>query len=123
MAKVIHSVAEHLCQREKTLVSAILLSSLQLSQGGLRGDKQRTDVELTLLKAEIEAIFNESNIDENCDTIASLLLPYRKNIRESLSQGNFAKAVTVMLEIGKVGTDRGIRGLWCAVYVECMGEV
>lgn len=78
---------------------------------------------MTLLKAEIEDIFNESNIDEDCETIASLLSPYRKAVRELLSQGNFVKAVTVMLEIGKVGTDRGIRGLWCAVYVKCMGEV
>ena len=33
----------------------------------------RTDIELTPLKAEIETIFNESNIDDDCDTIASLL--------------------------------------------------
>jgi len=37
----------------------------------------RTDIELTPLKAEIEAIFSERNIDEDCDTIASLLSPYR----------------------------------------------
>ena len=99
MAKVIHSVAGHLCQREEALVSAIQLSSLQLSQGGLRGDKQRTEIELPLLKAEIEAIFNESNIDEDYETIASLLSPYRKAVRELLSQGNFVKAVTALLEV------------------------
>lgn len=40
-------------------------------------DKSRTDIELTPLKAEIETVFNESNIDEDCDTIARLLSPYR----------------------------------------------
>lgn len=99
MAKVIHNVAGHLCQREEALVSAIQLSSLQLSQGGLRGDKQRTDIELTLLKAEIEAIFNESNIDKDCETIASLLSPYRKAVRELLSQGNYAETVTILTRI------------------------
>ncbi|ADY34690.1 hypothetical protein Bacsa_0077 [Phocaeicola salanitronis DSM 18170] len=59
----------------------------------------RTDIELTPLKAEIEAIFNESNIDDDCDTIASLLSPYQKAVRESLSQGNYAEAVTVLLEV------------------------
>ena len=62
-------------------------------------NKSRTDIELTPLKSEIEAIFNESNIDDDCDTIASLLSPYRETIRESLSQGNYAKAVTILLEI------------------------
>ena len=65
----------------------------------IAGDKQRTDIELTLLKAEIEDIFNESNIDEDYETIASLLSPYRKAVRELLSQGNFVKAVTVLLEV------------------------
>ena len=41
-------------------------------------DKSRTDIELTPLKAEIETVFNKRNIDEDCDTIANLLLPYRK---------------------------------------------
>lgn len=36
-------------------------------------EKTRTDIKLTPLKAEIETIFNESNIDDDCDTIASLL--------------------------------------------------
>ena len=39
-------------------------------------EKARTDIELTQLKAEIEAIFSERNIDEDCDTISSLLSPY-----------------------------------------------
>lgn len=62
-------------------------------------DNPRTDIELTPLKAEIEALFSESNIDEDCDTIARLLSPYRKMVRESLSQGNYADAVTILLEI------------------------
>lgn len=61
--------------------------------------KQRKDMELTPLKAEIEAIFNESNIDEDCDTIARLLSPYRKTVRESLSQGKYAEVVTMQLEV------------------------
>ena len=62
-------------------------------------DKSRTDIELTPLKAEIETVFNKRNIDEDCDTIANLLSPYRKMVRESLSQGNYADAVTILLEV------------------------
>lgn len=62
-------------------------------------DKLRTDIEVTPLKTEIEAIFSESNIDEDCDTIARLLSPYRKAIRESLNQGNYAEAVTNLLVV------------------------
>mgnify|MGYP007023358606 CR=1 FL=1 len=54
---------------------------------------------MTLLKAEIEDIFNESNIDEDCETISSLLSPYRKAVRELLSQGNYAEAITILLEV------------------------
>ena len=59
----------------------------------------RTDIELTPLKAEIEAIFSERNIDEDCDTIASLLSPYQKLVSSSLSQGRYAEAVTILLEV------------------------
>lgn len=62
-------------------------------------DNSRTNIELTPLKTEIEAIFSESNIDEDCDIIANLLSPYRETVRESLSQGNYADAVTILLEI------------------------
>ena len=62
-------------------------------------DKSRTDIELTPLKAEIETVFNKRNIDEDCDTIASLLAPYQKAVRESLSQGKYAEAVTVLIEV------------------------
>ena len=62
-------------------------------------EKARTDIELTPLKAEIEAIFSERNIDEDCDTIASLLSPYQKLVSSSLSQGRYAEAVTILLEV------------------------
>ena len=62
-------------------------------------EKARTDIELTPLKAEIEAIFSERNIDEDCDTIASLLSPYQELVSSSLSQGRYAEAVTILLEV------------------------
>lgn len=62
-------------------------------------DSSRTGIELTPLKTEIEAIFNESNIDEDCETISSLLSPYRKAVRELLSQGNYAETVTILTRI------------------------
>ena len=34
-------------------------------------DKQRTDIELAPLKAEIEAVFSKQNLDEDCGTIAA----------------------------------------------------
>ncbi len=54
---------------------------------------------MTPLKAEIEAVFSERSIYEDCDTIARLLLPYRKAVRESLIQGHYAEAVTILLEV------------------------
>ena len=62
-------------------------------------DKPRTDIELTPLKAEIETVFSERNLDEDCDTIARLLAPYRKSIQTSLSKGEYTTAVTVFLAI------------------------
>lgn len=62
-------------------------------------NNQRTDIEQTPLKAKIEAIFNENNIDDDCDTIASLPSPYRNNVSTLLSKGNYAEAVTVLLEV------------------------
>lgn len=62
-------------------------------------DKSRTDIELTPLKAEIETVFSKRNIDEDCDTIANLFSLYQKAVRESLSQGNYAEAVTILLEV------------------------
>ena len=50
-------------------------------------------------KNKIEAVFSEHNIDEDCDTIARLLSPYREVVRELLIQGNYAKAVTVLIEV------------------------
>lgn len=62
-------------------------------------DKPRTDIELTPLKAEIEAVFSKRNIDEDCDTIARLLAPYREAVNESLSQGKYDEAVSLLLEV------------------------
>ena len=62
-------------------------------------DKPRADIEQTPLKAEIETVFNKRNIDEDCDTIANLLSPYQKAVRELLSQGKYAEAVTVLIEV------------------------
>ena len=50
-------------------------------------------------KNKIEAIFSERNIDEDCDTIARLLSPYREVVRELLIQSNYAEAVTILLEV------------------------
>lgn len=44
-------------------------------------------------------MFIKQNLDEDYDTIARLLSPYRKAVRESLGQGNYAEAVTVLLEV------------------------
>ena len=54
---------------------------------------------MTKGKNKIEAVFSEHNIDEDCDTIARLLSPYREVVRELLIQGNYAKAVTVLIEV------------------------
>ena len=62
-------------------------------------EKPRTDIEQTPLKTEIEAVFSKHNIDEDCDTIARLLSPYRKTVNELISQGKYAEAVTILLEV------------------------
>ena len=62
-------------------------------------DKPRTDIELTPQKTEIEVVFSKHNIDEDCDTIARLLSPYRKTVNELLSHGKYAEAVTILLEV------------------------
>lgn len=51
------------------------------------------------LKSDIDAIFNKCNLDDDCETIAHLLSPYRKAVRESLSQGDYAEAITILLEM------------------------
>ena len=54
---------------------------------------------MTNEKNKIEAVFSARNIDEDCGTIASLLSPYRILVSSSLSQGNYAEAVTILLEV------------------------
>lgn len=62
-------------------------------------DKPRTDIELTPLKEGIELVFNKLNIDEDCGTIADLLLPYQENMYRYLISGNYADTVTILLEV------------------------
>ena len=59
----------------------------------------RTGIELTPLKADIEAACSKRNLDEDGDTIARLLSPYREMVQESLSRGDYAGAVTLLLEV------------------------
>ena len=62
-------------------------------------DKLCTDIELTPLKEEIELVFSKLNIDEDCGTIADLLLPYQENMCRYLISGNYANAITILLEV------------------------
>lgn len=62
-------------------------------------DQPRTDIQQIPLKAEIEAVFSPINLDEDCRTMARLLAPYRKAVNDSLSQGKYADAVTVLLDV------------------------
>ena len=62
-------------------------------------DKPRTDIELTPLKEGIELAFSKLNIDEDCGTIADLLLPYQENMYRYLISGNYSDAVTILLEV------------------------
>ena len=62
-------------------------------------EKPRTDIELTPLKTEIEAVFNKRNLDQDCNTISSLLSPYEETLREYLNTGNYADAITLLFEV------------------------
>lgn len=62
-------------------------------------EKPRTDIELTPLKEGIELVFSKLNIDEDCGTIADLLLPYQENMYRYLILGNYADTVTILLEV------------------------
>ena len=62
-------------------------------------DKPLTYIEQTPLKKEIELVFSKLNIDEDCDTIADLLLPYQENMCRYLISGNYADAVTILLKV------------------------
>ncbi len=39
------------------------------------------------------------NLDDDCDTIARLLAPYKQAVCESLGQGKYNEAVTILLEV------------------------
>lgn len=59
----------------------------------------RTDIEMTPLKEEIEAIFSPLNIDDDCSTIDSLLTPLVRKVRSLLVKGETGEAITIFLEI------------------------
>ena len=59
----------------------------------------RTDIEMTPLKEEIEAVFSPLNLDDDCSTIDSLLAPLAKKVKSQLAKGETEEAVTVFLEI------------------------
>ena len=60
---------------------------------------RRADITYTPLKEEIEAAFSPANIDDDCNTIASLLRPYGKMIDQLLDCGDVNQAITILLEI------------------------
>ena len=59
----------------------------------------RTDIEMTPLKEEIEAVFNPLNIDDGCSTIDSLLTTLAKKVKSLLTKGETGEAITIFLEI------------------------
>lgn len=59
----------------------------------------RTNIKLSLLKREIEAIFNPRNIDTDCDTIANMLCSFKAVINEDMAKGNYHQAFDTFLEI------------------------
>ena len=59
----------------------------------------RTDVEKAPLKEKIEAVFNPSNIDDDCDKIAGLLAPNKVQIGELLDKREYHEAFTLFYEI------------------------
>ena len=42
---------------------------------------------------------HKCNLDDDCDTIARLLLPYCEMMHESLGQGDYVGVVTILLEV------------------------
>ena len=59
----------------------------------------RTDVEKAPLKEKIEAVFNPSDIDDDCDKIAGLLAPNKVQIGELLDKREYHEAFTLFYEI------------------------
>lgn len=54
---------------------------------------------MTQLNHSLEAIFNPRNLDDDCDKIASLLQPYKLEIKEMLEKGAYHEAFTLFYEI------------------------
>lgn len=59
----------------------------------------RTNIKLSPLKREIEAIFNPCNIDMDCDTIANMLCSFKEVINKDMAKGNYHQAFDMFLEI------------------------
>ena len=59
----------------------------------------RTDIPMSPLKEEIESIFNPNNIDDDCDTIDSLLRPYQLKLDSLMSAGKYHEAFQCFYEI------------------------
>lgn len=59
----------------------------------------RTNIKLSPLKREIEAIFNPCNIDTDCDTIANMLCSFKEVINKDMAKGNYHQAFDMFLEI------------------------
>ena len=59
----------------------------------------RTDIPMSPLKEEIESIFSPSNIDDDCDTIDSLLRPYQLKLDSLMSTGKYHEAFLCFYEI------------------------
>lgn len=59
----------------------------------------RTDIKMTSLKEEIEAVFSPFNIDDDCSTIDSLLTTLAKKVKSLLTKGETGEAITIFLEI------------------------
>ena len=59
----------------------------------------RTDIEMTPLKQEVEAVFNPRNLGMDCSMIDDLLTPYARKVKAMLDQGDTSEAITMFLEI------------------------
>lgn len=59
----------------------------------------QTNIKLSPLKREIEAIFNSRNIDTDCDTIANMLCSFKEVINKDMAKSYYHQAFDTFLEI------------------------
>ena len=59
----------------------------------------RTDIEMTPLKQEIEAVFSPRNLGMDCSMLDDLLTPYARKVKAMLDQGDTSEAIIMFLEI------------------------